>query len=42
VATAKLSDVLFSQTATSTRYWIEAGNQIVSFALMGAIYGFFA
>ena len=42
VATAKLSDVLFSQTATSTRYWIEAGNQIVSYALMGGIYGFFA
>lgn len=42
VATAKLSDVLFSQTATSTRYWIEAGNQIVSYAIMGAIYGFFA
>lgn len=42
VATAKLSDVLFSQTATSTRYWIEAGNQIVSYALMGAVYGFFA
>lgn len=42
VATAKLSDVLFSQTATSTRYWIEAGNQIVSYALMGAIYGAFA
>ena len=42
VATAKLSDVLFSRTATSTRYWIEAGNQIASYALMGAVYGFFA
>lgn len=42
VATAKLSDVLFSQTATSTRYWIEAGNQLASYAVMGAIYGLFA
>jgi hypothetical protein len=39
VATAKLSDVLFSRTSTSTRYWIEAGNQIVSYGLMGAVYG---
>lgn len=42
VATAKLADVLFAQTSSSKRYWIEAGNQIVSYALMGAIYGFFA
>ncbi len=42
VATAKLSDVLFAQTSSSKRYWIEAGNQIVSYALMGAIYGIFA
>lgn len=42
VATAKLADVLFAQTSSATRYWIEAGNQIVSYALMGAVYGFFA
>lgn len=42
VATEKLSDVLFSRTATPTRYWIEAGNQLVTFALMGGIYGLFA
>jgi hypothetical protein len=42
VATAKLGDVLFSRTATSKRFYIEAGNQLVSYALMGAIYGAFA
>jgi len=42
VATAKLADVLFAQTSSSKRYWIEAGNQLVSYALMGAVYGFFA
>jgi len=42
VATAKLSDVLFAQTSSSKRYWIEAGYQITSYALMGAIYGTFA
>ena len=42
VATAKLADVLFAQTSSSKRYWIEAGNQLVSYALMGAIYGSFA
>ena len=42
VATAKLADVIFAQTSSSKRYWIEAGNQLVSYALMGAIYGFFA
>jgi uncharacterized protein DUF1761 len=41
-ATAKLGDVLFSRTATSARYWIEASNFLVSYALMGAVYGFFA
>lgn len=42
VATAKLSDVLFSRRSSSTVYYIEAGNQLVSYALMGAIYGAFA
>lgn len=41
VATARLADVLFAQTS-SKRYWIEAGNRLVSYALMGAVYGFFA
>ena len=39
--TAKLSDVLFSRTSTPIRYWIEASNQLVSYGLMGLIYGFF-
>lgn len=41
-ATAKLSDVLFSRRSSSTVYYIEAGNHLVSYALMGAIYGVFA
>lgn len=41
VATAKLADVLFAHTSPK-RYWIEAGNRLVSYALMGAIYGSFA
>lgn len=41
-ATAKLGDVLFSQASTSKRYWIEAGNQLVTYALIGAIYGYFS
>ena len=41
-ATTKLADVLFSQASTPGRYWIEAGNQLVSYALIGAIYGFFS
>ena len=41
VATAKLADVLFAHTS-SKRYWIEAGYQLASYALMGAIYGSFA
>lgn len=42
VATAKLSDMLFSRRGSSSLYYIEAGNQLVSYALMGAIYGAFA
>ena len=42
VATAKLADVLFAQASTPGRFWIEAGNQLASYALMGAIYGAFA
>lgn len=42
VATTRLADVVFSQTSSSTRYWIEAGHSIVSYSLMGAVYGFFA
>ena len=42
VATAKLGDVLFSRKSNSTVFYIEAGNQLVSYALMGAIYGSFA
>ena len=42
VATSKLGDLLFAQTSTPKRYWIETGNHLVSYALMGAIYGFFA
>ncbi len=41
VATTLLAGVLFAHTSP-TRYWIEAGNRLVSYALMGAIYGFFA
>ena len=42
VATAKLADVIFAQTSSSQRFWIEAGHSVVSYALMGAVYGFFA
>jgi hypothetical protein len=42
VATSKLGDLLFAQTSTPKRYWIEAGNHLVSYALMGGIYGLFA
>lgn len=39
VATSKLGDLLFSPRSNSTIYYIEAGNQLVSYALMGAILG---
>jgi hypothetical protein len=41
VATAKLSDVIFSRRASASVFWIETANQVVSYALMGGIYGFF-
>ncbi len=41
VATAKLADVIFAQTSSSKRFWIEAGHSVVSYALMGAVYGLF-
>ncbi|MDQ3400319.1 MAG: DUF1761 domain-containing protein [Chloroflexota bacterium] len=40
-ATSKLGDLLFAQTSTPKRYWIETGNHLVSYALMGAVYGLF-
>jgi hypothetical protein len=42
VATSKLGDLLFAQTSTPKRYWIEAGHQLASYALMGALYGLVA
>ena len=41
VATAKLGDVLFSRKSTPTLYWIESGNQLVTYALIGLVYGLF-
>ena len=39
VATSKLGDVIFAQRSSSTYYWIDAGHSLISYALMGAIYG---
>lgn len=41
VGTAKLADVVFSQKSSTTLYYIETAQILVSFALMGAVYGLF-
>jgi ABC-type phosphate/phosphonate transport system permease subunit len=41
VGTAKLADVVFSQKSSTTLYYIETAQILVSFALMGAVYQLF-